>query len=159
MATKLYNSDWLAETMQRLSDEILTDRHPGTGLAIIGLQTRGVILAERLGKVIQSKGTDIEVGSIDATMHRDDLHTGAGLKPIQATEINFDLNDKAVVLVDDVMCTGRTIRAALDALFAYGRPSCIRLLVMLDRGGRELPIQPDFTGAQIDVPKGGFVRL
>lgn len=159
MASKLYDAAWVAATLGRLADQIVADRGPGHELALVGLQTRGVVLADRLQKVLEGRGIQVVTGTLDTTMHRDDLHTGAGLKPIQASEINFDLNDRRVILVDDVMCTGRTIRAAMDALFHYGRPDCIRLLVMLDRGGRELPVQPDFVGAHVDVPKGGYVRL
>jgi pyrimidine operon attenuation protein/uracil phosphoribosyltransferase len=158
MATKLYDANWVGETIARLSNQIMADRMTGKKLAVVGLQTRGAVLAERLGAFL-SEREDVAVGSLDITMYRDDLHTGAGLKPIKASDMNFDLNDANVILVDDVMCTGRTIRAAMNALFAYGRPACVRLLVMLDRGGKELPIRPDFTGAHVEVPKGGFVRV
>lgn len=159
MATKLYDADWLKRALQRLADEIVADPAAGSDLALVGLQTRGVVLADRLAGLLAERGKDVPVGSLDATMYRDDLHTGAGLKPIRASEIPFDINERTVVLVDDVVCTGRTIRAAMDALFHYGRPGHVRLLAMLDRGGRELPIRPDFTGAHVEVPKGGFVRL
>lgn len=159
MATKLYAADWVAETVARIADEIVADRGPGTGRALIGLQTRGALLATRLGAELARRGHALPVGSIDATMYRDDLHTGAGLKPLKESEIAFDLNDRSIILVDDVMSTGRTIRAAMEAIFSFGRPACIRLAIMLDRGGKELPIRPDFTGARVDVPRGGFVRL
>lgn len=159
MTTKLYDADWVDTTLHRLADQIMADRPPGDGLALVGLQTRGAVLAARLTDLLEQRGREVQSGTLDATMYRDDLHTGAGLKPIRPTDIAFDLNDKALILVDDVVSTGRTIRAAMDGLFHYGRPGCIRLLCMLDRGGREVPVQPDFVGAHVDVPKGGFVRL
>ncbi len=159
MATKLYSAEWVAETISRLADQVRADRMPGTGLAIVGLQTRGAVLARRMGAELKAGGVEVRVGELDATLYRDDLDSGSGLKPIKGSDMNFNLRDLGVVLVDDVMCTGRTIRAAMDAIFAYGRPACIRLCVMLDRGGRELPIQADFVGAHVEVPQGGFVRL
>jgi len=132
---------------------------------IIGLRTRGAILADRLHKRMikwdsnSSTPADIPVGYLDATFYRDDLREGSGLKAVQPTDLPFSIDDKAITLVDDVLSTGRTIRAALGALFDYGRPSCVRLCVMADRGGRELPIQPDVRGISIDVPKGAFLRV
>ena len=159
MATKLYSADWIAQTIGRLTDQVKADRMPGNGLAIVGLQTRGVVLARRIAAELKAKGAEAQVGELDATMYRDDLDSGSGLKPIKGSDMNFDLRDLGVVLVDDVMYTGRTIRAAMDAIFAYGRPACIRLCVMLDRGGQELPIRADFVGAHVEVPRDGFVRL
>lgn len=159
MATQLYDASWITETLQRLADEISVSRMPTRSRALVGLRTRGAILAERLAHALARQGSEVPVGAIDATFYRDDLDRGGGLREVQASEIPFDLNDRSVILVDDVLLTGRTIRAAMDALFAYGRPACIRLCVMIDRGGRELPIQPDFVGARVDVPRGAFVRL
>jgi len=159
MATLLYEAAWVEETLARLADQILADRRPGAGCVFVGLRTRGAILADRLAALAAARGSKLPVGYLDATLYRDDLQGAAGLKPIQPTDLPFDLKGRAVILVDDVLSTGRTIRAAMGALFDYGRPSCVRLCVMLDRGGRQLPIQPDFTGAKVEVPKGGFVRL
>ncbi len=159
MPTKLYDADWVSETVGRLADEIHANRAPGRGRALVGLPTRGSVLAARLGAALEEAGSSVQVGALDPTMHRDDLHTGSGLKPLQGSNLTFDINDLTVILVDDVLYTGRTIRAAMDALFSYGRPACVRLCVMLDRGGRELPVQPDFSGAHVDVPAGAYVRL
>lgn len=159
MATKLYDAAWIGQTIQRMAAHILRDPVQGAGRALVGVRTRGAAIADRLAETLRQSGVEVPVGYIDATLHRDDLHTGAGLRDMQGSDIPFDLNDRAVVLVDDVIYSGRTTRAALDALFAYGRPACVRYCVMIDRGGRELPIQPDIHGVRLDVPKGAFVRL
>ncbi len=142
-----------------MAGEIAADKLRAGGLALIGIQTRGAEMADRLGEILSERGIANDVGYLDPTLFRDDLHTGAGLKILKPTEINFDITDRAVILVDDVLLTGRSVRAAIDGLLHYGRPACIRLCVMVDRGGRELPIQPDITGARIDVAKGGWVRV
>lgn len=160
MASKMYDNVWLDDCVHRLAGEIVNNRTPGNNKALIGLRTRGAILADRLQKIIREKhNLDLPIGYLDATMYRDDLHRGAGLKPVVPSDISFDINDRDVILVDDVLSTGRSIRAAMGAIFDYGRPACIRLCVMIDRGGHELPIVPDFHGVNLEVPKGGFVRL
>jgi pyrimidine operon attenuation protein/uracil phosphoribosyltransferase len=160
VAAKIFDSGWLADCLERLADGIVARRGSGTGKALVGLRTRGAILADRLRRLIESRHRlELPIGYLDATLYRDDLHRGAGLKAVRPSELNFGLNDLDVVLVDDVLCTGRSVRAAMDALFDYGRPAGIWLCVMIDRGGRELPIHPDFLGVKMEVSKGGFVRL
>lgn len=160
MASKIFDSDWLADCLVRLADGIAARKDRGEGKALVGLRTRGAILADRLEKLLKKRhGLDLPLGYLDATLYRDDLHTGAGLKPVQPSELDYDLNGKDIILVDDVISTGRSIRAAMGAIFDYGRPAGIALCVMIDRGGRELPIHPDFLGVKIEVSKGGFVRL
>ena len=159
MASRLFDAAWLDATIDRLAGEIAADPARGAGRALLGLRTRGAVIAERLRERLRARGVDAPIGYLDATFYRDDLHTGAGLKPVQPTEIPFELEGRAIVLVDDVLSTGRTVRAAMGAIFDYGRPGAIRLCVMIDRGGRELPIQSDYRGARIEVPKGGFVRV
>lgn len=160
MASKMYDSAWLDDCIVRLAGEIVNNRTPRSDKALVGLRTRGAILADRLKKVIAEKhGMDLPIGYLDVTLYRDDLHRGAGLKPVLPSEIEFDINDRDIVLVDDVLSTGRSIRAAMGALFDYGRPASVRLCVMIDRGGHELPIRADFLGVNLEVPKGGFVRL
>ncbi len=160
MAAKIFDEAWLRDCLVRLADGIATRRDKGTGKALIGLRTRGAILADRLRALLQERhGLDLPIGYLDATLYRDDLHRGAGLKPVKPTEIDFDPNDRDVILIDDVLSTGRSIRAAMGALFDYGRPASIALCIMIDRGGRELPIHPDFLGVKMEVSKGGFVRL
>lgn len=160
MASKMYDSAWLGDCIRRLSDEIMNNRTPKSDKALVGLRTRGAILADRLRTAIAGKhGRILPIGYLDATMYRDDLHRGAGLKPVVPSEIEFDINDKDIILVDDVFSTGRSVRAAMGAIFDYGRPASVRLCVMIDRGGHELPISPDFCGVRLEVPRGGFVRL
>lgn len=160
MASKIFDKEWLTECLARLADGIRTRRCTGSGRVIIGLRTRGAILADRLCAILKDRhGIDIPIGYLDATLYRDDLNRGAGLKAVLPSDITCNINDRDVVLVDDVISTGRSIRAAMGALFDYGRPSSIQLCTLIDRGGRELPIHPDYLGVKIEVPKGGFVRL
>lgn len=160
MASKIFDQNWLHDCLIRLADSIASRRSLGAGKGLIGLRTRGAILADRFQALLKERhGLDVPIGYLDATMYRDDLNRGAGLKPVLPSEVDYDINDRDIILVDDVISTGRSIRAAMDAIFDYGRPSSITLCVMIDRGGRELPIHPDFLGVKIEVSKGGFVRL
>lgn len=160
MASKIYDKSWLDDCIVRLAGDIVNNRTPGGNKALIGLRTRGAVLADRLKTAIAERyGQDLPIGYLDATLYRDDLHTGAGLKSVLPSDIAFDMNERDIILVDDVLSTGRSVRAAMGAIFDYGRPSSIRLCVMIDRGGHELPICPDFLGVKLEVPKGGFVRL
>jgi pyrimidine operon attenuation protein/uracil phosphoribosyltransferase len=133
----------------RIAHEIVERNHGLDGVVLIGLQTGGVPLARRLAEALsQIEGTHVPLGSIDVALYRDDI----GLRPVipeAVTDIPFDLTGLTVVLVDDVLFTGRTVRAALDALNAYGRPRAVQLAVMVDRGHRELPIRPDFVGKNL----------
>jgi pyrimidine operon attenuation protein/uracil phosphoribosyltransferase len=122
-------------------------------LALLGIRTRGLHLAERLSTMLQDiLRKEIPLGALDITLYRDDLSELTGSPIVRPTEIPFTLKDRTVVLVDDVIFTGRTIRAAMDALLDHGRPDRIWLAVLADRGGRQLPIQPDFMGLKLDVP-------
>jgi pyrimidine operon attenuation protein/uracil phosphoribosyltransferase len=130
-------------------------------LNIVGIRTRGEVLAQRLTNMLPKQGVGpIGRGVLDITLYRDDL-SEIGPRPlVRPTQINIDINGKPLLLVDDVLFTGRSIRAALDALSDFGRPSVIRLAVLVDRGGRELPIQPDFVGVTLeDVPKDHRVNV
>ena len=160
MASKIYDNAWLGDCIRRLGDEMMSNRTPKSDKALIGLRTRGAILADRLRAVVAEKhGQALPIGYLDATLYRDDLHRGAGLKAVAPSDIDFDINDKDIILVDDVLSTGRSVRAAMGAIFDYGRPASVRLCVMIDRGGHELPIRPDFCGVHLEVSRGGFVRL
>ena len=159
MAIKLYNSKWVQGALEKMAECISIEKFLPNGLALIGIQTRGAEIADRLTAILEQKGIEAKVGYLDPTMFRDDLHTGAGLRGIKETAINFDIEGKAVILIDDVILTGRSVRAAIEGLLHYGRPACVRLYVLIDRGGRETPIQPDVTGAHIDIPQGSWVRI
>ena len=155
----------LRRAVTRIAHEIVEHNHGLEGVALIGLQTGGVPLAHRLHEALLSiEGEEVPVGTLDVAFYRDDI----GLRPVlpeEVTEIPFDLTGLVVVLVDDVLYTGRTVRAALNALNDYGRPRAVQLAVMVDRGHRQLPIRPDYVGKnlptrfdeQVDVSDGGVV--
>lgn len=157
--TRVMTSDDVTRAVRRMAHEILERNHGAADLMVIGMQTGGVALAQRLVDDIREiEGSDVPVGSLDATMHRDDF----GLRPVMpeaATEIPGDPTGKVIVLVDDVLYTGRTVRAALDAIHSYGRPQAIQLAVMVDRGHRELPIRPDFVGKNLPTRRDELVDV
>lgn len=147
--TVLQQAD-ISRALTRIAHEILESNRGATGLVLLGIPTRGVALAERLGALIASiADTDVQVGSLDVTLFRDDLAKHPTRSP-QPTEIpSGGIDGKTVVLVDDVLFSGRSIRAALDAIQSIGRPAIVRLAILVDRGHRELPIRPDFVGKNI----------
>ncbi len=147
-------------TITRLAHEII-ERNRGTErLGLVGMQTRGVYLARRLaGKIEEIEHIRVPVGVLDVTMYRDDYRTTLKQPRVQVTDIPFDLYDMNVVLLDDVLYTGRTVRAALDALMDFGRPHRIQLAVLVDRGHRELPIKPDFVGKNVPTSINEEVRV
>jgi pyrimidine operon attenuation protein/uracil phosphoribosyltransferase len=146
METKhLMDSGDVARALKRIAHEIAERNRGVENLVLIGIRTRGVPLAERIAEHLEDiEGKRPAVGALDIALHRDDFHLRAALP--QATKIPFDITGRVVVLVDDVLFTGRTIRAALDALNDFGRPAAVRLAVLVDRGHRELPIRADFVG-------------
>jgi pyrimidine operon attenuation protein / uracil phosphoribosyltransferase len=146
---RLLSADDLARMVRRLAHELLEGNGGAEGLVILGIHTRGVPLARRLAADIgRIEGVEVPVGELDVTLYRDDLALRE-LKPIGATTVPVDVEGRTVVLVDDVLFTGRTIRAALDATGALGRPARIRLVCLVDRGHRELPIRADHVGKNI----------
>jgi pyrimidine operon attenuation protein/uracil phosphoribosyltransferase len=135
-------------------------RRPGVPLCLVGVRTRGVPLALRLAQELRRLlGQEIEVGAVDITLYRDDLGRAERWPVLRGTEITFDVDGAEVVLVDDVLFTGRTVRAALNAICDLGRPACIRLAVLIDRGHREIPIQPDVVGLHVTTEMGEHVRV
>src|SRR5690606_33784201 len=148
------DAERITRSLMRIAHEIV-EKHPSdsaASLALVGIRQRGVPLARRLAANIQSiTGLEVPTGALDITLYRDDLMRHAvGHQPIvRSTDIPFSIDDKRIVLVDDVLYTGRTIRAAIDALIDFGRPSVIQLVVLVDRGHRELPIKPDYVGKNI----------
>jgi pyrimidine operon attenuation protein / uracil phosphoribosyltransferase len=157
-AKVLLDSDQMGRTLARMTHEIAEQVPDLSDLALVGIQRRGVEIAARLRGLFRSfYQIDLPTGAIDITFYRDDLETRAGpeyMQPIvHSTELSFDVNGKTIVLVDDVLYTGRTIRAAIDALFDYGRPIAVRLAVLVDRGHRDLPIRPDFIGKNVPTSR------
>ena len=157
--TVLHDAD-IARALTRISHEILESNRGPEGLVILGIPTRGVPLAERIaGMLARISGAEVPVGSLDVTMYRDDLHRHPTRAP-HPTQIPPDGIDGAtVILVDDVLFSGRSIRAALDALQDIGRPSAVRLATLVDRGHRELPIRPDFVGKNLPSARDERVRV
>jgi len=160
--TILLDARAMSRALQRMAVEILELAH-GTGdLVLIGIQRRGVELAERIAKLLEkAEGAEIPRGALDITLYRDDLMRHAvGPQPVvRSTEIPFSIDDKKILLVDDVLYTGRTIRAALDALIDFGRPKSIQLVVLVDRGHRELPIRADYVGKNLPTSPGESVQV
>ena len=154
----------IGRTLRRLAHEIV-ERNSGVGdLAIVGIQTRGVFLAKRIVNEILKSGLsegkgEIPFGLLDITLYRDDVDTMQTPHDVKETDIPFDLTGKKIVLVDDVLFTGRSIRAALDELMDFGRPENIQLAVLVDRGHRELPIEPNFTGKKIPTSRDELVSV
>ena len=139
-------------TVKRMADEILEHNDGTEGLVIVGIQRRGVQLAARIcAEIKEREGVEVPRGALDITLYRDDLQTVGPRPVVGPTDLPWDLDGKRVVIVDDVLYTGRTVRAALDELADFGRPRRIALAVLIDRGGRELPIQPDVVGRRLDT--------
>ena len=154
------DQEGIQRAIMRIAHEVI-ERNKGTnGLCIVGIRNRGVYIAQRIAECVKKiEGKDIETGALDITLYRDDLALATGQPLVRKTEIDFDINDKNLVLVDDVLYTGRTIRAALDALIDFGRPKSIQLAVLVDRGHRELPIRADFVGKNIPTSKKESVEV
>ncbi len=148
--SRLLDADAIRRALVRIAHEIVERNKGTTDLAIIGIRTRGAVLAQRLAREIQTiDGHAVQVGILDITLYRDDLSRSSPNPVVHATEIPFDITDLRLVLVDDVLFTGRTIRAALNALNDLGRPKRIQLAVLVDRGHRELPIRADYAGKNV----------
>lgn len=157
---KLFTEEDLRRIVTRLAHEIIEKNRGIKNLVIIGLRTRGAYVAERIAKKIEKiEKMPIPTGYLDTTLYRDDFRTRMKQPEVQVTNISFQIDEKNVILVDDVLFTGRTIRAALDALMDFGRPSRIHLAVLVDRGHRELPIKADFVGKNIPTSIGEEVRV
>ncbi|MGB7312144.1 MAG: bifunctional pyr operon transcriptional regulator/uracil phosphoribosyltransferase PyrR, partial [Nodosilinea sp.] len=156
---EILSAEEMRRTLNRLASEVVERGGDLNRLVLLGIHTRGVPLAHLLAQQIQRlEGVDLPVGAIDITLYRDDLDKISTRTPAR-TEIIFDITDRVVVLVDDVIFSGRTIRAALNAVIDYGRPSAIRLAVLIDRGHRDLPIHPDFVGKLLPTAKDEAVKV
>ena len=150
--SQLMSATEIDRTVQRLAHEIVEKSGGTTNLALIGIRRRGVPLAQRIAQAMRGiDGVDVPVGTLDITLYRDDLSMVAAQPVIQSSEIPFGVDDKDLILVDDVLYTGRTIRAAMNGLFDLGRPRRVRLCVLIDRGHRELPIEATFIGRTVQT--------
>ena len=150
----------IERTLVRLAHEIVEKNNGGSNLGLVGIKRRGIPLAQRLAGMIEKiERHPVEVGTLDISFYRDDLST-SGLRPVVTPgAIGFDVNGRDIILMDDVLYTGRTIRAALDALFDHGRPKSVQLLVLIDRGHRELPIEATYTGRSIPTSSREIIEV
>jgi pyrimidine operon attenuation protein/uracil phosphoribosyltransferase len=156
------DADRISRALTRIAHEILERNQGITGVALVGVRSRGVPLARRIATVLGGvTGEEVPTGALDITLYRDDLmRTAVGPQPlVRKTEIPFSIDDKTIVLVDDVLYTGRTTRAALDALIDFGRPRAIQLVVLVDRGHRELPIRADHVGKNVPTSRDELVKV
>ena len=158
--TKLVDAIEISNIIKRISHEIVESSEESLNLAIIGIKSRGDILAARIAKEIsQISNHKFSLGTIDVTFHRDDYRTNLGSPKIGISDINFDVNEKDIILIDDVLYTGRTIRAAMDEIFTYGRPNSMHLAVLVDRGHRELPIKAKFVGKNFPTSDNEHIHV
>ncbi|MDR1490089.1 MAG: bifunctional pyr operon transcriptional regulator/uracil phosphoribosyltransferase PyrR [Desulfovibrio sp.] len=150
----------LGECLSRLAADLAARHGSCENIALIGIQRRGALIAERLHSLMSlAPGLDIPVGSLDITLYRDDWTAGSIKPVIKKTDIPFDVDGKNLILVDDVLYTGRTVRAAMEALADFGRPGRVELLALVDRGHRELPIHPDYIGIRLETDKNDRVDV
>ena len=158
----ILNSEQIEQILEDLTGRIISETPPRLEIAVIGIRSRGEILAQRLSSRLSKElGRDVPCGTLDITLYRDDLNSPqSSVQPqVRTTEIGFDIDDKIIILFDDVLYTGRSTRAAMDALIDLGRPKAIKLAVLVDRAGRELPIQADYAGYKTDVAPGELVQV
>jgi pyrimidine operon attenuation protein / uracil phosphoribosyltransferase len=157
---QLMSASEIERTLVRLAHEIIEKNNGAADLGLVGIRRRGVFLAQRLGAMIQRiEKTPVPVGSLDITLYRDDLST-LGPKPVvQKSEIGIPITGKNIILVDDVLYTGRTTRAAMDALFSHGRPKRVQLCVLIDRGHRELPVEAQFVGRRVQTIRDEIIEV
>jgi pyrimidine operon attenuation protein / uracil phosphoribosyltransferase len=165
-ATVLLDAEAISRALSRIAHEIVEGNDNLERVALVGIQTRGVPLASRLRRLVAERsGAELALGALDITFHRDDVHVRDGARApgrqpvLRATSIPFSLEGLTVVLVDDVLYTGRTIRAAIDALLDFGRPARVQLAVLVDRGHRELPIRPDYVGKNLPTSRGERIQV
>jgi pyrimidine operon attenuation protein/uracil phosphoribosyltransferase len=159
--TVVLDRDDLRRTLVRIAHEIV-EKNPGGELGLVGIHTRGAVLARRLHALVgELTGSEVPLGDLDISFYRDDIESREpGAQPVvHSTHLDFDLGGRTLVLVDDVLFTGRTVRSAIDALFDYGRPDRIQLAVLVDRGHRELPIRPDYVGKNLPTSREQRVNV
>ena len=158
--TIVMDADAIRRAIRRIAHEIIEQNHDLGRLVIAGIPTRGKILARRIaGHIAEIEGVEPELGVVDVSMHRDDLATRPRVSVLELTELPLDLDGRPLVLIDDVFFTGRSCRAAMDAISSFGRPSRIQLAALVDRGHRELPIRADFVGKNVPTAFGARIRV
>ena len=160
--TVILNSEQIEQVLNELTGHIASGTPDELDIAVIGIRSRGEILAQRLSVHLSKElGKDVPCGTLDITLYRDDLNSpqGSAQPQVRTTEIGFDIDNKIIILVDDVLYTGRSTRAAMDALIDLGRPRAIKLAVLIDRVGREFPIQADYAGYKTDIVPGKSVQV
>src|SRR5919201_1708709 len=162
----LFDADAIQRTLSRIAHEIIEANPRLETVALVGIHTRGVPLAQRLRRLVEERaGEAPALGAVDITFHRDDVHVRGGHAPlhtqplVRSTQLDFPLEGMTAILVDDVLYTGRTIRAAIEALFEYGRPARVQLACLVDRGHRELPIRPDYVGKNLPTSRGERIQV
>jgi pyrimidine operon attenuation protein/uracil phosphoribosyltransferase len=162
----LLDAEAISRTLSRIAHEIIEANPELDGVALVGIHRRGVPLAQRLRRLIEERaGEEVALGALDITFYRDDVHVRGGEAPLHAqpvvrsTTLDFPLEGMTCILVDDVLYTGRTIRAAIEALFDYGRPERVQLACLVDRGHRELPIRPDYVGKNLPTSRGERIQV
>ena len=160
------DADAIERTLSRIAHEVIERNPELDDIALVGIQTRGVPLAQRIRRLVAERAdVDLAIGAVDITFYRDDLHVRGGEAPlhaqpvVRATKLDFPLEGRTCILVDDVLYTGRTIRAAIEALFDYGRPERVQLAVLADRGHRELPIRPDYVGKNLPTSRNERIQV
>lgn len=159
-AAEILSNDQYSKIIDRLAHQIVEPYDDVASLALVGMQRRGVFLAKMLQKrITHFYAYELPLGVLDVTFYRDDFRTKLKMPTVQVTEIPFDLTEKHVILVDDVLYTGRTIRAAMDALMSFGRPASIKACCLIDRGHRELPIQADYTGMYVPTYRNEEIHV
>lgn len=158
---QVMNAEEIRRALLRIAHEILEQNHKHIGdLVLVGVKSRGDIIAHRIAENLERiENIEVDVGAIDVTLYRDDINLHETQIQVSSTEISFDITGKWVILVDEVLYTGRTVRAAMDALMDFGRPAAIQLVTLIDRGHRELPIAADYVGKNVPTSRKEFVRV
>ena len=158
--SQLLDAEGIRRTLTRIAHEVMEKHRPVNGIALVGIRSRGEILAQRLARLLRElSGQSVPVGTLDITLYRDDLSLLSANPVVRATEIPFDVSGRPIIVVDDVLFTGRTVRAAMDALTDLGRPESVELAVLIDRGHRELPIKADYVGKNLPTSKEQRVQV
>lgn len=156
----ILDENTMSRAIVRIAHQIIERNEGVDNICLVGIKTRGIPFADKLAKAIEAiEGKKVDTGILDITLYRDDLSKANKDPVVNDTNIKFDINDKKVILADDVIYTGRTVRSAMDALVAIGRPSAIQLAVIVDRGHRELPIRPDFVGKNVPTSQNEIIRV